>query len=681
MALVLPALSACRPPAAVAESTGALIHLPENPAPVQLKQGWAYYPSQLCTGADCTGEVVVPAPLLWDDSEIPAIGYGTYVARVQVPESWRGEQAGVFLSAVSSSNRIFVNGRDVAGLGRVSADAVEYYPDVRTRYVSLGTFPAAEKAEVPEFVLAIQVANYTYPTGGLRRAPLFGPAGAVEAAREEALFGNIVALGVILAMALYHLGLFLNRPADRPALVFAAFCFSYVLRILFTNEVLVLNYLPGLTYAWQARVEYISFIVAGPLFALFLGVTYPFRGVRFVLVPLLTIAVVSSVFILVTPPLVFASILTWFQLSTALSVVGSIIIWSVALYHRRGGALASLLGGLVACGAAVNDILYFRLISPVGPLFQFGLLIFILAQSYLLARLFANAYESVSRLSANLRDTNRSLARFVPTEFLDILGKHDITEVQLGDQVERRMTVMFTDIRSFTVMSEQMSPAQNFNFLNSYLKRMTPIVNSHGGFVDKYIGDAIMALFPGPPDQAVRAAVEMQEEVRRYNRHRAAMGYESISIGVGIHTGDIMLGMIGHENRMEGTVISDTVNTASRVERLTRRYGSAIIISDAVLENLTNTEAILHRTLGRVRVKGRTQSFPVHSVLNGYPDDVKQRLIKDRARFHEAVELAHAEQFEEAGRLFEAVLDDNPEDTAARFYRDRIRKHLEMVSR
>ena len=110
----------------------------------------------------------------------------------------------------------------------------------------------------------------------------------------------------------------------------------------------------------------------------------------------------------------------------------------------------------------------------------------------------------------------------MPHDFLRFLGKGSIIEVKLGDQVQKEMTVLFSDIRSFTTLSEYMTPEENFKFLNSYLNRIGPEIRSHNGFIDKYIGDAIMALFPERPDDAVRAAVAMREKLREYNDERAA---------------------------------------------------------------------------------------------------------------------------------------------------------------
>jgi class 3 adenylate cyclase len=125
----------------------------------------------------------------------------------------------------------------------------------------------------------------------------------------------------------------------------------------------------------------------------------------------------------------------------------------------------------------------------------------------------ATASENSDSLRERLSTTTDAYGRFVPREFLNLLGIEDIRKVELGQQVERKMTILFADIRDFTALSESMSPQENFNFLNSYLVHMEPVITAHGGFIDKYIGDAIMALFPDSPDAALRCSQVMLEQL------------------------------------------------------------------------------------------------------------------------------------------------------------------------
>ena len=163
------------------------------------------------------------------------------------------------------------------------------------------------------------------------------------------------------------------------------------------------------------------------------------------------------------------------------------------------------------------------------------------------------------------------------------MNKQNILDVKLGDHALKEMTILFSDIRSFTSLSEKMTPQENFNFLNSYLKRMNPFIWNNKGFIDKYIGDCIMALFPDGEESALSAAIEMIKYLPIYNTHRCNYGYTPIKIGIGIHTGTVMLGTIGHEIFMQGTVISDDVNLASRLESLTKLFGISLIVSKEII--------------------------------------------------------------------------------------------------
>jgi len=215
-----------------------------------------------------------------------------------------------------------------------------------------------------------------------------------------------------------------------------------------------------------------------------------------------------------------------------------------------------------------------------------------LAESLVLQRRNSSLRQNVSEYLDQLRAINASATRFVPAEFLKLLGKSNLTDLRLGDWQRIRLAVLFADIRGFTALSETMTPEENFRFINSYLSRMGPVIRRHRGFIDKYIGDGIMALFPRSAQNALDAAIAMQKEMQVYNRHRANCGYAPVRIGIGIHFGDTIIGTIGENERIEVTVISDTVNVASRLESLSKRYGAGILVSGDVLAQLQKTKNI-----------------------------------------------------------------------------------------
>jgi class 3 adenylate cyclase len=275
-----------------------------------------------------------------------------------------------------------------------------------------------------------------------------------------------------------------------------------------------------------------------------------------------------------------------------------------------------------------------------------------------------------SRLKATVSEVTAmrdGYERFVPKEFLKLLRKEKIHEIELGNFEEMvNFGILFADIRSFTTLSEGMTPQQNFAFLNSFLKRLSPVIREAGGFVDKYTGDGIMALFPGGPADAARAAVGMQREMVSYNADRKKSGYAPIAIGVGVHAGRMILGVIGESARMEGTVIADAVNLASRLEGLTKIYGAQIIASERIVAGMGG-EAPDHRYLGHAEVKGKSGGVPVYEIFA--VDAPRDAALKRHTRkyFEAAVRLFRRGRKEGALRYFRAVLKAHPGDKAAGF--------------
>ncbi|WP_017718872.1 response regulator [Kamptonema formosum] len=286
--------------------------------------------------------------------------------------------------------------------------------------------------------------------------------------------------------------------------------------------------------------------------------------------------------------------------------------------------------------------------------------------------------ELLARIKTHIQlsKINQAYGRFVPHNFLQFLNRESILDVKIGDQVQKDMTVLFSDIRSFTALSEGMRPEENFNFINSYLSRVSPVIRTHSGFIDKYIGDAIMALFPETPEDAVRAAIEMQKQVSVYNQHRQNSGYPPIAIGIGLHTGSLMLGTVGEEQRMQTTVISDAVNLASRLEGLTKLYGAGIALSGQTLISLDDLTQYSYRFLGKIQVKGKKESVSVFEVFDADPPHILALKHQTRSLFELGILLYHEKNLRQAFEIFHEILQLNSSDRAAAFYVKRCEQLL-----
>ena len=272
------------------------------------------------------------------------------------------------------------------------------------------------------------------------------------------------------------------------------------------------------------------------------------------------------------------------------------------------------------------------------------------------------------KLNDKLNQTVNSYSNFVPHNFLQFLGKEEITQISLGDQIQRVMTILFSDIRSFTSLSEKMSPSETFQFINSYLHIMEPLARKHRGFIDKYIGDGIMAIYPEHAEDALLSAISMQSEVFSYNAYRKNEGQVPITIGVGIHTGNLILGIIGGEKRMDGTVISDSVNTASRLEGLTKIFGAGIIISDTSISTIKNKDQYALRYLGMIQVKGKEEYNKIYECMMSMNDVLLSKKIDLKKEFEIAVETFIEGDLKKSKSLFTKLQKLNPGDKAVLFY-------------
>ncbi|MDP2108349.1 MAG: adenylate/guanylate cyclase domain-containing protein [Rhodocyclaceae bacterium] len=285
-----------------------------------------------------------------------------------------------------------------------------------------------------------------------------------------------------------------------------------------------------------------------------------------------------------------------------------------------------------------------------------------------------------------LSQVQAAYARFVPPQLLELLGKESILDVDWGNQAEKKMTILFSDIRGFASMSERMSPQQCFDFINAYLSFMEPVVLAHGGFIDKYIGDSVMALFPARGDDALAAAISMLAELNHFNAQRTQLltklppdhperrGASEVKIGIGMNSGLLMLGVIGGASRMEVTVISDAVNLASRVEALTKTYQTPILITQHTLNSIRHPADFSIRFIDRVRVRGKHLAQSIYEVFDADPAPLKAAKLASLDTFENALAHYHFRRMEDALTLFGDCLEHNPGDTPAAVYWQRCRQ-------
>jgi two-component system sensor histidine kinase ChiS len=314
---------------------------------------------------------------------------------------------------------------------------------------------------------------------------------------------------------------------------------------------------------------------------------------------------------------------------------------------------------------------------------------------------------------------------FVPEQLLERIAPQGVESIQLGNVTEAEMTILFCDIRGFTAIAESQEARETFEWLNAFFTEMNDRINSHGGFIDKYLGDAIMAVFDRPkshPLDAIEAAVAMQESLHKFNADRHQYNLASpVNIGIGINTGIGTIGTLGSARRMDSTVIGDVVNTASRLENLTKIYGCQIIVSESAIvqarefindgSDRSNSNSCLllkcdleregqdsftsdfqpvvvgdrssnnnyyYRWIDRVMPRGKQQAIEIYEVWAATSLDSEKKHLT-QALFDKGIQAWQASKFVAALGYFQQLLAQNPADTVANFYLERCQEKLGLI--
>jgi adenylate cyclase len=292
--------------------------------------------------------------------------------------------------------------------------------------------------------------------------------------------------------------------------------------------------------------------------------------------------------------------------------------------------------------------------------------------------IFFEGYRNLVIESRN-RYLRRAFSSYVSPELVtEILQDPD--KLKLGGET-KNITVLFSDIRGFTTLSELITPVTLVSILNSYLSPMTQIIMDEHGTLDKYIGDAIMAIFGAPvdvsnhPERACKAALYMLKNLEKLNQEWKERDWPHISIGIGINTGEAIVGNMGTDIRFEYTAIGDTVNLASRLEGLNKLYGTEIIISKSALEGLPSSQFFV-RELDLVRVMGKEQPISIFELIDFHPGDPEKATLV--SSFTDALQTYRERNFKAAWKKFADILKTFPGEKPSILYLKRCSEYIEQ---
>jgi adenylate cyclase len=325
--------------------------------------------------------------------------------------------------------------------------------------------------------------------------------------------------------------------------------------------------------------------------------------------------------------------------------------------------LLEILLGVVTLYAIGVTVIYFRTSSEAEDAHEDQKAQYSQRQAQMESTIEAKADEAM-RLHQTFR-------KFVPRQFVDHFAKSGSDSLELGRAAEDKVAILFCDIRGFTSLSERLSPQDLMYFLNSYFMRMNAPIHQNNGFIDKFIGDAIMALFDNPQGSdedkaadAVTAAMQIQTALTLYNGHRANSKYPPVKNGIGLHFGNVVLGTVGSDDRMDTTVIGDTVNIAQRIESLSSYFNADVLASESTLLLANKKQAYAYRLLDHVRFKGKSVDVPVVEILDHLPSEIQAQKLEAAQGMKVGMHFRDNDDIEAALAQFENLTAKFPNDAA-----------------
>lgn len=639
---------------------------------VSLQGDWKFFPGTLGVPSDASPTTYLPVPALWNhvplrSGLVEGKGYGTYVLDIKLPSE--NQIYAVYLPEVRTAFKMSAGNRSlVSGKPGISKET--------TTPSSQGqSFTIAAKDNLQ---IQIVVSNFHHKEGGLPNAPVFGLAESVQNYILAQSILDLALTGAIFMFGLYHFILFFYRSKQREAFYFGFFCFVFAIRIPFIGSKTIYAVFPNIPWELVIYIEYASVFVLGILFLWFIDGLFP----RFIDTKIIRYFSAYVQFMLVYGLIIKPEVYTQFEIVFQVLGIVFATFLGMRLYQmvRRGLSDAGIFfaGYSILYIGFVYDVFLAYTGEGESTLSQMAVFLFFGVQSTIVTLRTTRTFRKKILLNEEFETTNeqfiltnRFYAKFIPRDFLTHLDKENIEEVRLGDSSERAMTILFADIWEYWDIIYSIPLENRILFTNSYLGRIGPCVRKNNGFIDKYIGSAIMALFDGGIQDSIKAAEDIQWELKKYNEHRHSVGYAPLHVGIGIHSGDTMLGILGEEERFESTVIADSVNLSSRIQGLTKKYGARILVSLTSLMLHKELGTIPYRILDFVRVKGKQEAVMIAEVLIPDIDSVSNKKIKNKDLFEAAIFDYERADFVSALERFRSVFTDNPEDLAAKIYIER----------
>lgn len=533
-------------------------------------------------------------------------GYGTYAIRIKNLSS-DGVYA-IKTTTVSSAFIAYLEGKEIYRSGVVGNSRKFEKLDWDAPFITLPTFG---KEEV---TLVFHVSNFSDNKAGFLKPIEFGFYSDLLNAKNASVLTLTILAGILLLAAAFFISLFIFYPKEKQSLYFGLLAANFCLRICCYDEFLLTTIIPGISGESLFRIGYITLPLGIMFAALFINNLFSKIKKRYWFV-MLAPGILYIIINIFAPIRLSAALLQHAQIYVLLFAVYNIIVVIRAALKKDASAILFLTGFSIFLILGVRDVLIANRIIQGFFLSHIGVLVLLIPMAIVVLRNFRDSSDRVIGITKQIEATNEALAKFVPNEFMNFLRKKHV-DIKLGDNILKDMYIAFIHLGVYTDLETEKDRLGLLKIYNYTLANINPIIQTHNGFIDKYLTEGLMVLFHGSADDVINCMLEIKSVVQFENMEREISKLPKIDLAVGIHYGRLMLGTIGEEERMDSTVISDVVNVASRLHFYALKKRVNIFISEVVKKNITNLSIneVKFEYNGLVRFRGKDEPVRIYEV-------------------------------------------------------------------
>jgi len=468
-------------------------------------------------------------------------------------------------------------------------------------------------------ILELDIINKNDPVGGIRNTPFIGSSYSMLKMHEENFIRDSFFSGASLIISIFFLILFFNSKTDRYNLYFSLLCLALTIRGLVINEKLIFYLLPEISGYLVQKLEYICVYSLPCLFILFVKNYFTYNPHKKLLNLISLVTGLFPIIAIFFPGSIYKYILFPYFLTGAITIFFVIILLIIYVRMKLKDSFKLLISLIFISTGAFYDISLVLFNTKERHIMSITLMLFIL---FMLYNIFRNEILNIEKNKVLTQENikiNKYLYKFVPISFFKTVGLGDLLTIKKGDGVEKKMTIIFATIVDFQKYVRVNSAEYSIDLLNRYYAITSPIIKKHNGFIDKFIDETMMALFPGSPEDGINAMIEINKAIIDFNKTNK--GQNPIVVRAGIHLGNQYIGIVGDNKRVDATVISSVVNTASRISSFTNKIDKNILISESVYNEIKNKSIYNLMFMGRVKLKGKIKYIGIYSVNTSEPTE------------------------------------------------------------